>query len=54
MCKSMTSEVMWHNTNGGNSISNYDDNNNNDDDSNGNTDNKHKNINNGNIHFCNS
>ena len=38
-------------TNGDNSDSNYNDNNN---DNNGNTDDKSKNINDGNIHFCNS
>ena len=41
--------------NGDNSNNNHDDNNNdnNNDDNNGNVDNKHKNINNNNIHFCN-
>ena len=40
------------NTSGDNSNSNYNDNKN--DNNNGNTDNKHKNIDNGNIHVCNS
>ena len=40
-------------TNSDKSNSNYIDNNNNDN-INGNTDDKHKNINNGSIHFCNS
>ena len=41
-----------NNTNGDNSNNNYNENNNNDI-GNGNTDNKHKNINKGNIKFCN-
>ena len=43
-----------NNTNGDNSNSNYTDNNNNNYTNNDNTDNKHKNINNGDIHYCNS
>ena len=42
-----------NNTYGDNSNSNCNDSNNNDN-SNGNTDNKYKNINNDNVHFCNS
>ena len=41
-----------NNTNGDNSNSNYNDNDK--DNNNGYTDNKYKNINSGNIHFCNS
>ena len=44
----------YHNyTYGDNSDSNYNDDNNNNDNDDGNTGNKHKNTNNGNIHFCN-
>ena len=53
MWENLTSEAMWHkNYDGDNSTSNYNDNNN--DNNNDNTGNKHKNINDKKIHFCNS
>ena len=44
----------YDNNNGNNSNSNYNDNDSNNVNNNSNTDNKHKIINNGNIHFCNN